>query len=47
MAGMAGDSVFSNASNGNSHILTCGCLEAGTGWDGMAGDRTGSYAESL
>jgi hypothetical protein len=28
-------------------ILTCGCLEAGTGWDRLAGDRTGSYAESL
>jgi hypothetical protein len=28
-------------------ILTCGCLEAGTGWDGLAGDRTRSYAESL
>jgi hypothetical protein len=28
-------------------ILTCGCLETGTGWDGLAGDRTGSYAESL
>jgi hypothetical protein len=28
-------------------ILTCGCLEARTGWDGLAGDRAGSYAESL
>jgi hypothetical protein len=26
-------------------ILTCGCLEAGTGWDGLAGDRAGSYAD--
>ncbi len=32
----------------NSLILSCGCLfEAGTGWDGLAGDRAGSYAESL
>jgi hypothetical protein len=32
----------------NPAILTCGCLfEAGTGWDGLAGDRAGSYAESL
>jgi hypothetical protein len=46
MAGMAGDSVCSNASR-ISLILTCGCLGAGTKWDGLAGGRARTEAESL